>query len=116
MRICLGPGGSSENCPWSEYVRTPGDVGGNIIQFTDRIGDVENPFSFTVTSLVSHSPFASSYDVVFQLYRVSSTKNVWGSARGYIPLQSGQVDCHVHKPYILIHDRLKIDIFILFSV
>ena len=49
--ICLGPGGSSEGCPWSEYVLSPGSVGGNNIQFTDTVGSVSNPFSFTVTQV-----------------------------------------------------------------
>ena len=53
-RICLGPGDSSENCPWSDYVLTPGFVGSDSIQFTDNIGAIKNPFNFTVTSQVNH--------------------------------------------------------------
>ena len=56
-RICLGPGGSAENCPWSDYVLTPGFVGEHNIQFTDSIGDIDNPFGFTVTSHVIQSTF-----------------------------------------------------------
>ena len=51
-RICLGPGGNSEDCPWSDYMLTPGKVGVNSIQFIDKIGDIDNPFTFTVTSQV----------------------------------------------------------------
>ena len=62
-RICLGPGGSTENCPWSEHMLTPGAVGENSIQFTDSIGAIGNPFSITVASQVIHSTFTSSYNI-----------------------------------------------------